>query len=157
MIKKIITLKNLYTLIKSKFIEIKADNADSELKQLDFETGIYRKLSEDAEDTTPIRITKYHTMAYYPFLLFEYEVALENEQKVYCNFNIKFDTEKKGIPIHFQEDMEYWMYSIPLDDVTDDSSYIYLDNETSRKILKKGVALWNSFLSWHENWTTLKS
>lgn len=156
MTKKIITLKNLYTLIKSKFIEIKADNADSELKQPDFETGIYRKLSEDTENATPIRITKYHTMAYYPYLLFEYEVALENDQKVYCNFSIKFDTEENGIPIYFQEDMEYWMYSIPLDDVTDDSSYIYLDSETSRKILKRGVALWNSFLSWQENWTTLK-
>lgn len=157
MTKRIIRQSNLYTLIRNKLIAPKTDNDDSELKQLDFETDIDREFSVDAEDTTPIQITKYHTMAYYPYLLFEYEVALENDQKVYCNFSIKFDTEKNGMPIHYQEDMEYWMYSIPVDDVTDDSSYIYLDNEISRKILKKGVALWNCFLSWQENWTTLKN
>lgn len=35
MTKEIMALNNLYTLTKKKFIEIKADNADSELKQLD--------------------------------------------------------------------------------------------------------------------------
>lgn len=157
MTKEIITLNNLYALIKKKFIALKANNADSEPKQLDLGMDIYRKLSEDSEDTTPMQITKYHTIAYYPYLLFEYEVELENDKKVYCNFSIHFDAEKNGIPIHYQEDMEFWIYSIPLDDVTDESAYIYLDNETSRKILKKGLTLWNYFLGWQENWTTLKN
>lgn len=118
---------------------------------------IYKKMSVDSESTSPVMINKYRTVAYYPYLLFEYEVELENNEKVYCNFNIHFDTEKNGIPIYYSEDMEYWIYSIPLDEVTDESSYVYLDDEISRKILKQGLTLWNDSLSWQESWTTLKN
>ena len=99
-----------------------------------------------------IKITKYHTMAYYPFKLFEYEAVLGNGEKVYFNFDIELDAEKKGVPVQYTKCMEYWRYNIPLDKVTDESSEVLLDKEIDKEILMKGIELWNEHLDWQEEW-----
>lgn len=84
-----------------------------------------------------MKILRYRTIAFYPDLLFETEIIINNV-KYYLSIAVE---ENKPI---ITNDFEWWCYGKTIDDITENDEPIDLPNSISKKVLQEIVRLWNN-------------
>lgn len=84
-----------------------------------------------------MEIIRYRTIEFYPNLLFETEIVIDN-----IIYYLSIDVEENK-PIRTNE-FEWCCYEKSVDDITENDEPIDLPNSISKKVLQEIIKLWNN-------------